>query len=89
MKAGQTQASNQDDATGFIRLKALRLIVAGKVQRGEEVTCGWPEQCLSDRRWAAKRPLAPMGRVCQGYFIGIISELNLMRCLEEHERIHT
>jgi len=29
----KTEASNQDDATGFIRLNALRLKVAAKVQR--------------------------------------------------------
>jgi argininosuccinate synthase len=32
MKA-KTKACNQDDATGFIRLNALRLKVAAKVQR--------------------------------------------------------
>jgi len=30
------KASNQDDATGFIRLNALRLKVAAKVQRKGE-----------------------------------------------------
>jgi argininosuccinate synthase len=29
----KTKACNQDDATGFIRLNALRLKVAAKVQR--------------------------------------------------------
>jgi hypothetical protein len=29
----KTEARNQDDATGFIRLNALRLKVAAKVQR--------------------------------------------------------
>jgi argininosuccinate synthase len=33
MKADPTKACNQDDATGFIRLNALRLKVAAKVQR--------------------------------------------------------
>jgi argininosuccinate synthase len=33
MEAGPTKAYNQDDATGFIRLNALRLKVAAKVQR--------------------------------------------------------
>src|SRR5207245_11054773 len=32
MEADPTQAYNQDDATGFIRLNALRLKVAAKVQ---------------------------------------------------------
>ena len=32
MKADPTQAYNQDDATGFIRLNALRLKVAAQVQ---------------------------------------------------------
>jgi argininosuccinate synthase len=31
MKADLTRAFNQDDATGFIRLNALRLKVAAKV----------------------------------------------------------
>jgi argininosuccinate synthase len=31
MAAGPTKACNQDDATGFIRLNALRLKVAAKV----------------------------------------------------------
>ena len=33
MEAGPTQACNQDDATGFIRLNALRLKVAAKVHK--------------------------------------------------------
>jgi argininosuccinate synthase len=33
MEAGPTKACNRNDATGFIRLKALRLKVAAKVQR--------------------------------------------------------
>jgi argininosuccinate synthase len=33
MEAGPAKACNQDDATGFIRLNALRLKVAAKVQR--------------------------------------------------------
>ena len=33
MEADPTKAYNQDDATGFIRLSALRLKVAAKVQR--------------------------------------------------------
>ena len=33
MEADPTQAYNQDDATGFIRLNALRRNVAAKVQR--------------------------------------------------------
>jgi argininosuccinate synthase len=33
MEADPTKAYNQDDATGFIRLNALRLIVAARVQR--------------------------------------------------------
>ena len=33
MEADPTKACNQDDATGFIRLNALRLKVAAKVQR--------------------------------------------------------
>jgi argininosuccinate synthase len=33
MAADPTKAYNQDDATGFIRLNALRLKVAAKVQR--------------------------------------------------------
>ena len=33
MEADPTKAYNQDDATGFIRLNALRLKVAAKVQR--------------------------------------------------------
>ena len=33
MKPDQTKHYNQDDATGFIRLNALRLKVAAKVQR--------------------------------------------------------
>ena len=33
VEIGETQAYNQDDATGFIRLNALRLKVAAKVQR--------------------------------------------------------
>jgi argininosuccinate synthase len=33
MKADPTKACNQDDATGFIRLNALRLKVAAKVQK--------------------------------------------------------
>jgi argininosuccinate synthase len=32
-EADPTKAYNQDDATGFIRLNALRLKVAAKVQR--------------------------------------------------------
>lgn len=32
MEADPTKAYNQDDATGFIRLNALRLKVAAKVQ---------------------------------------------------------
>jgi argininosuccinate synthase len=33
MEADPTKAYNQDDATGFIRLNALRLKVVAKVQR--------------------------------------------------------
>ena len=33
MEANPTKACNQDDATGFIRLKALHLKFAAKVQR--------------------------------------------------------
>ena len=33
MEADPTKAYNQDDATGFIRLNALRLTVAAKVRR--------------------------------------------------------
>jgi argininosuccinate synthase len=33
MEADPTEACNQDDATGFIRLNALRLNAAAKVQR--------------------------------------------------------
>jgi len=33
MEADPTKAYNQDDATGFIRLNALRLKVAAKVHR--------------------------------------------------------
>jgi len=33
MEAVPTKACNQDDATGFIRLNALRLKVAAKVQK--------------------------------------------------------
>jgi argininosuccinate synthase len=33
MEADPTKAYNQDDATGFTRLNALRLKVAAKVQR--------------------------------------------------------
>jgi argininosuccinate synthase len=33
MMEAKTKAYNQDDATGFIRLNALRLKVAAKVQR--------------------------------------------------------
>ena len=33
MEADPTKAYNQDDATGFIRLNALRLKVAANVQR--------------------------------------------------------
>ena len=33
MEADPTKACNQDDATSFIRLNALRLKVAAKVQR--------------------------------------------------------
>jgi argininosuccinate synthase len=33
MEADPTKTCNQDDATGFIRLNALRLKVAAKVQR--------------------------------------------------------
>ena len=33
MEADPTQAYNQDDASGFIRLNALRLQVAAQVQR--------------------------------------------------------
>ncbi len=33
MEADPTKAYNQDDATGFIRLNALRLKVTAKVQR--------------------------------------------------------
>jgi argininosuccinate synthase len=33
MEADPTRAYNQDDATGFIRLNALRLKVAAKVQK--------------------------------------------------------
>ena len=33
MDANPTKAYSQDDATGFIRLNALRLKVASKVQR--------------------------------------------------------
>ncbi len=33
MEADPTKAYNQDDATGFIRLNALRLKVAAKVQK--------------------------------------------------------
>ena len=33
MEADPTKAYNQDDATGFIRLNALRLKVASKVQK--------------------------------------------------------
>ncbi len=36
MEADPTKAYNQDDATGFIRLNALRLKVAAKVQRGNK-----------------------------------------------------
>jgi argininosuccinate synthase len=35
MEADPAKAYNQDDATGFIRLSALRLKVATKVQRGK------------------------------------------------------
>jgi argininosuccinate synthase len=35
MDADATKAYNQDDATGFIRLNALRLKVAAQVQRKE------------------------------------------------------
>jgi argininosuccinate synthase len=34
MEADPTQAYNQGDATGFIRLNALRLKVASKVAKG-------------------------------------------------------
>jgi argininosuccinate synthase len=34
MEADPTQAYNQGDATGFIRLNALRLKVAAKVAKG-------------------------------------------------------
>jgi argininosuccinate synthase len=34
MEADPTKAYNQDDATGFIRLNALRLKVAAGVQKG-------------------------------------------------------
>lgn len=33
MEADPTKACNQDDATGYIRLNALRLKVAAKMQR--------------------------------------------------------
>jgi argininosuccinate synthase len=36
MEADPSKAYNQDDATGFIRLNALRLKVAAKVQRKGE-----------------------------------------------------
>lgn len=32
MKTGPTQACNQDDATGFVRLSALRMEVAVEAQ---------------------------------------------------------
>ena len=35
MEADPTKAYNQDDATGFIRLNALRLKAAAKVRRKE------------------------------------------------------
>jgi argininosuccinate synthase len=35
MEADPTKAYNQDDATGFIRLNALRLKVAAKVQKAK------------------------------------------------------
>jgi argininosuccinate synthase len=35
MEADPTKACNQDDATGFIRLNALRLKVAAKVQKSK------------------------------------------------------
>ena len=38
MEADPTKAYNQDDATGFIRLNALRLKVAAKVQRKGRTT---------------------------------------------------
>jgi argininosuccinate synthase len=39
MEADPTQAYNQDDATGFIRLNGLRLKVAAKVQRKGSKNC--------------------------------------------------
>jgi argininosuccinate synthase len=36
MEADPTNAHNQDDATGFIRLNARRLKLAAKVQRKNE-----------------------------------------------------
>jgi len=40
MEADPTKAYNQDDATGFIRLNALRLKVAAKVRRKKQPTMG-------------------------------------------------
>ena len=37
MEADPTKAYNQDDATGFIRLNALRLKVAAKVQKKNKI----------------------------------------------------
>jgi argininosuccinate synthase len=38
MEADPTKAYNPDDATGFIRLNALRLKVAAKVQRKRSIS---------------------------------------------------
>jgi argininosuccinate synthase len=40
MEADPTKAYNQDDATGFIRLNALRLKVAAKVHKEEQPSEG-------------------------------------------------
>src|SRR5437868_5326956 len=45
MESDPTKAYNQDDATGFIRLNALRLEVAAKVQR---------KKLIEGSRWRVK-----------------------------------
>ncbi|HWN95420.1 MAG TPA: hypothetical protein VNT99_10340 [Methylomirabilota bacterium] len=54
MEADPTKACDQDDATAFIHLNALRLKVAAKVQRRKrgagQVWKKWKSECF---RWRA------------------------------------
>jgi hypothetical protein len=60
MEADPTKAYNQDDATGFIRLNALRLKVAAKVH-GNELDVPVEESTKTESREIID-PLKPRSR---------------------------